>query len=54
MPTEAVTFPLKHPLFLIRDTQADNFTQDNFYDPPILMRAKLRGEKILRKMGIKI
>lgn len=52
MQTEAITFPLNHPSYVVRDTRTDNFTQSNFYDPPTLIRARLRGEKILKKIGI--
>jgi hypothetical protein len=40
MPAEALTFPMKHPPFAIRDTQADNFTQNTLYDydPPLLKK----------------
>lgn len=32
MPTEAIRFPLKPPPLIIRDAQADNFTQNTLYD----------------------
>ncbi|MGL5879234.1 MAG: glycosyltransferase family 2 protein, partial [Xenococcaceae cyanobacterium] len=32
IPTEAMEFPLKHPQFMIRDAQADRFTQKTFYN----------------------
>ncbi|MCC5606699.1 FkbM family methyltransferase [Nostoc sp. CHAB 5834] len=31
MTVEAVNFPLKHPLFVIRNTQADNFTEETIF-----------------------
>ncbi len=31
IPVEEMQFPLKHPPFIIRDTQADNFTEKTFY-----------------------
>jgi hypothetical protein len=31
MPVAAMSFPLRHPSFVIRDTQADSFTQDNVF-----------------------
>ncbi len=45
MATSALEFPLKHPPFMVRDTQADQFTQDTLYDyaPPL-------GKRIYRKL----
>jgi hypothetical protein len=49
LPVQSLTFPLKHPPFMIRDTQADAFTQRNVYDvPSLFMRAKLKAIKILK------
>ncbi len=31
IPVEEMQFPLKHPAFIVRDTQADNFTERTFY-----------------------
>jgi hypothetical protein len=49
MPVEAMTFPLKHPPFVIRDSQADNFTQDTHYDynPRFLKLVKNKLKKLL-------
>jgi len=51
MPAEALTFPLKHPPFAIRDTQADNFTQNTLYDydPPLLKKMQKKIHKLLKK-----
>jgi hypothetical protein len=51
MPAEALTFPLKHPPFAIRDTQADNFTQNTLYDydPPLLKKVQKKIHKLLKK-----
>ena len=51
MPAEALTFPLKHPPFAIRDTQADNFTQNTLYDydPPLLKKVQKKIQKLLTK-----
>lgn len=40
MITSTVDFPLKHPPFMTRDVQADQFTQDTLYDyaPPLHKR----------------
>lgn len=45
---EAVSFPLKHPPFFIRDLQADSFTQHNLYDydRSFLNRVKRNIKKI--------
>ena len=47
MPTEAVTFPLKHPPFIIRDRQADDWVQRNVYHCSYIKRIELKIEKIL-------
>ncbi|MEG4943299.1 glycosyltransferase family 2 protein [Microcoleus sp. F4-D5] len=51
MPAEALTFPLKHPPFVIRDAQADNFTQNTLYDydPPLLKKVQKKIHKLLKK-----
>ena len=51
MPVEAITFPMKHPPFAIRDTQADNFTQNTLYDydPPLLKKVQNKIQKLLKK-----
>jgi hypothetical protein len=49
IPTEAMKFPLKHPPFMIRDTQADSFTQNTLYDRSLLRRLKLKIKKIWKK-----
>ena len=51
MPVEAITFPMKHPPFAIRDTQADNFTQNTLYDydPPLLKKVQNKIHKLLKK-----
>src|SRR6476620_2952554 len=50
MPVEAITFPMKHPPFVIRDTQADNFTQNTLYDydPPLLKKVKKKVNNLLK------
>jgi hypothetical protein len=52
MPVEAITFPMKHPPFAIRDTQADNFTQNTLYDydPPLLKKVKKKVDKLLKQI----
>ncbi|WP_152590672.1 glycosyltransferase family 2 protein [Nostoc sphaeroides] len=46
IPTENLDFPLKHPSFLVEDTQADRFTQRSVYDRPLLHRIKYKTTKI--------
>ncbi|WP_193194344.1 glycosyltransferase family 2 protein [Nostoc sp. MG11] len=45
MPVKALDFPLQHPLFMIRNSQADLFTQrNNFYDSriSIILQQKIK------------
>ena len=35
IPVEEMQFPLKHPPFIVRDTQADDFTERTFYSGPL-------------------
>jgi hypothetical protein len=53
MPVEAITFPMKHPPFAIRDTQADNFTENTLYDydPLLLRKVQKKVNKLLKKSG---
>lgn len=48
--TEDMIFPLKHPGFVIRDAQADLFTQNTLFDyqPPFKRRIQKKIQKILR------
>jgi hypothetical protein len=50
MPTESLQFPLKHPAFVIRDTQADNFTQNTLYDydPPLVRKVQNKLNQLLK------
>ena len=50
MPTEAIEFPLKHPPYMIRNLQADNFTQKTLFahlHPSLLQRFILKMQKKL-------
>lgn len=51
MPVQAMTFPLKHPPFIVRDLQADRFTQRTLFDynANIFKRAQLKLKKLLKK-----
>ncbi|MEG3986974.1 glycosyltransferase family 2 protein [Microcoleus sp. S28C3] len=48
MPTEAMTFPLRHPNHAIRNFVADQYTQDTFYDyqPALIRRIKKKINKL--------
>jgi hypothetical protein len=50
MPLEAITFPMKHPPFVIRDEQADNFTQNSLYDydPKFVKKVQRKLKKLLK------
>ena len=50
MATEAMMLPLKHPPFVVRDLQADKFTQRTLfdYDPNLFKRATRKIKKILK------
>ncbi|MCC3410816.1 MAG: glycosyltransferase family 2 protein [Microcoleus sp. PH2017_29_MFU_D_A] len=51
MSVEPIAFPLKHPPFVIRDAQADRFTQESLYDyDPKLVKKVQRKIKGLLKM----
>ncbi|KAF3888372.1 MULTISPECIES: hypothetical protein [Nostocales] len=50
MPTEAVEFPLKHPPYMIRHLQADNFTQKTLFSylhASLLQRFIWKMQKVL-------
>ena len=49
IPAEAVSFPLRHPKLVVRNCQADDFTQNTLFDyaPSLFKRVKRRIKKIL-------
>jgi hypothetical protein len=48
VPSQLINFPLKHPIFMIPDTQRDTFTHRNLYKPfNLLQRIQYRLNKIL-------
>jgi hypothetical protein len=48
VPSQSISFPLKHPIFMISDTQRDAFTHRNLYKPfNLLQRIQYRLKKIL-------
>ena len=46
-PTAAISFPLNHPPYIIRDVQADNFTQSTQFDVSWNWRFKMKLRQIL-------
>lgn len=50
MAIEAMDFPLKHPPFILRDLEADRFTQRTLfdYDPNIFKKAQNKIKKLLK------
>ena len=50
IPVEAISFPLKHPAFMIRNSQADQFTENSLFNyyPRLLKRAERKVKKILK------
>lgn len=50
MKLNAMTFPLQHPPLVEANVQADRFTQETFFNPSLLNRAKA---KINRTLGIR-
>lgn len=55
MPLEELAFPLKHPPFIIRDRQADLFTQNTYYDyhPGFTKKVKKKLRKLLKGSLVK-
>ena len=51
MPVQAMDFPLRHPLFVIRDVQADDFTNRiTLPSAGVLTRAKRKAKRVIRRM----
>lgn len=42
IPIKAIQFPLQHPLYVIRNTEADNFMQNAFLSPNLIAKIKAR------------
>ncbi|MBW4686912.1 MAG: glycosyltransferase family 2 protein [Komarekiella atlantica HA4396-MV6] len=52
MPVEAIDFPLQHPLFMIRNSPADLFTQrNNFYDSRISVVLQQKIKHLANKLS---
>lgn len=47
LPVEEIDFPLQHPPFVIRDAQADRFTQKYNYSLPLTKRLINKTQKVL-------
>ncbi len=51
LPVEEMCFPLQHPPFIIRDADADNFTQDNnFNTPPLMKRLSKKAQRVVSQL----
>jgi hypothetical protein len=48
VPTQAMTFPLQHPAWVVPDRLADAFTQDNVYDYSRLAGIRRRVHSLLK------
>ncbi|MCU0566341.1 MAG: glycosyltransferase family 2 protein [Oculatellaceae cyanobacterium Prado106] len=49
LPTAAIEFPLRHPPFVVRQTEADAFTHQTLFHQSILERLQKRLQKQLQK-----
>ena len=49
VPAEAMTFPLRHPPFVIQDTVADRFVHTTVLRPRLRARAKARMERLVQR-----
>jgi len=49
LPTKALTFPLTHPPFMIRDSEADHHLQNTQFDPSKLNRLKMTFRHVLNQ-----
>ncbi len=52
LPSEAMSFPLEHPPFTIRDAEADRYLQNNLFDFSKLEILKTKLQKILNSKNI--
>ncbi|MEO0835149.1 MAG: glycosyltransferase family 2 protein [Cyanobacteria bacterium J06642_3] len=49
IPTESISFPLKHPPYVIRDTKADHYTQKTHHEISLWRRVQSKYNKTLNK-----
>lgn len=52
IPTAAMEFPLKHPPFIVRNSQADNFIQKTVYGETTLQMMKQELKKVLKNSNL--
>jgi hypothetical protein len=51
MATHAMSFPLRHPPFLIRDAEADRYSQDHLFRAPGLLKSAVqRAGRVVRRL----
>lgn len=50
LPYENMFFPLKHPPFIIRDSEADKFTQNNNFSPALKQRLINKTQRIFSQL----
>ena len=53
MPTKAISFPLRHPPFMVRSVEADILIQERFYTPPpssIINRLKAHVSRVAHRL----
>ena len=51
LPVAKMSFPLIHPQFVIRDTQADRFTQNEHFSPNLRRRLINKSQKIFNHLA---
>ena len=51
LPTEKICFPLQHPPFIIRDAEADKFTQDTHFNLPLMRRLINKAQRVVSQLG---
>ncbi|HEY9626069.1 MAG TPA: glycosyltransferase family 2 protein [Coleofasciculaceae cyanobacterium] len=47
MPTQPIQFPLKHPKYVVRNSQADTITQNYFYNPTLFIRLQRKIKRVI-------
>ncbi|MBI4784296.1 MAG: glycosyltransferase family 2 protein [Oscillatoriophycideae cyanobacterium NC_groundwater_1537_Pr4_S-0.65um_50_18] len=47
MPTQPIQFPLQHPKYVVRNSQADTITQNYFYNPTLLIRLQRKIKRMI-------
>lgn len=54
MPVEAIDFPIQHPPFIVRNLQADRFTENTLFDyhPPLWRKIKYKFQELLQNSQI--